>query len=79
MGSRHLQGIDGRRLANTLRRTSLALVHIRGSYQFVRARPHGRLVAVPLYPGEILPVPIIRSILLHAALSEQTTLGLMYE
>jgi predicted RNA binding protein YcfA (HicA-like mRNA interferase family) len=71
--------MNGRQFANTLRRTSLMLVHIRGSYLFVRERPYGRLVVVPTYPGETLPFPVVRSIMLHASITEQQTADLMYE
>jgi predicted RNA binding protein YcfA (HicA-like mRNA interferase family) len=73
------RGIDGRRLADALRRIKLTLVHISGAYHFVRERPHGRLVVVPMYPGEILPLPIVRLILLHAAISERTAAELVFE
>lgn len=79
MRSRYLRGINGRRLADHLRRINLTLVHIHGPCYFIRARPHGRLVVVPLYPGETLPVFVVRSILLHAAVSEQDAYELIYE
>jgi predicted RNA binding protein YcfA (HicA-like mRNA interferase family) len=79
MRSRHFRNISGHRLASTLRRTSLTLVHIYGCCQFLRTRPHGRLVAVPLYPGESLRASVVHSILLHAAVAEQDILDLMYE
>ncbi len=73
------RSMNGRQFANTLRRTSLKLVHIHGSYQFVRERPYGRLVVVPTYPGEMLPFPVVRSILLTAALTEQYAADLICE
>lgn len=67
--------IDGLRMSFALRLVGLRLVHIYGAFRFLRARPCGRLITVPVHPGELLPEPVTDSVLLHAG----TTAGHVVE
>ena len=71
--------VEGLRLAIALRIAGMTLVHIHAGCRFLRARPSGRLTAVPVYPGEQLPPLVIESVLVQAGVTRSQLLSALSE
>jgi predicted RNA binding protein YcfA (HicA-like mRNA interferase family) len=66
----------GRQILAALKRGGFVESHVRGSHHYLR-RAGGKLVPVPVHPGETVPPGTLRSILRSAELSVEELIALL--